>query len=499
MRKSYLLPVVLAACTLISSCSSQETKKETTTDAPVAGAEPTADLPGIQPVPLPDPGIAGFQFPQDSTTIMGWVAAGNTTAISQHGWGIWTALTSLTTQSYGGARLRVFETWHTKAEVNALMYESAARPAQFKGLEVRPLASIRRTLDRPRQFSRDPKLRALATGHRVSDGADTTVVETVSYSPEAAATLVQQKLFRPDTLQQKLNSGQRAVSGFSARATAIKPVYEIVPASKGGTLYKMKTWTGSPATPPAGGFYQSLWSSCVYVDPLNRVKPNKQQGNPPFSCSGSTPTNTFNINDFIHYKLTAAEAAAFNRLQGDSVAQAGDFAILVAMHIATDEINNWTWQTMWWTPNPDRVPDPSSAAVVAARPAQLTGAPRHYAMSIAYQMVNPAQPPVPKDGIYVGASAYTFNPYLEAPFSSSTFTPYKALLRTKGVVVNNNFGVRTNCMSCHMQASFGSDATDPGYIGDTYVARGMPRFNGRLRTAFLWSIPDVARDNAKRK
>ena len=119
-------------------------------------------------------------------------------------------------------------------------------------------------------------------------------------------------------------------------------------------------------------------------------------------------------------------------------------------------------------------------------------------MSISYQMVNPAQPPVPVNGIYQGTSVYTFTPYIKAPFSSQTFT-LSTQLRTKGVVVNNNFGIQTNCMNCHMQASFGPSATDPGYIGDTYVARSMPRFNKRLRTAFVWSIPDVARDNTNAK
>jgi hypothetical protein len=204
----------------------------------------------------------------------------------------------------------------------------------------------------------------------------------------------------------------------------------------------------------------------------------------------------------VHFKLTAAEAKAMNKEQGADVAHAGDYAILVAMHITTKEIKRWTWQTMWWAPDPNRAPAPSNAGVVAHRPAQLVGAPRHYAMAIAYQMIAPVQPFA--GGKSVGQSIYVFNPYLEAGFGPKTFAnpgqfAEKSVVFTNGLTVSNDVGVRTNCMSCHAQASFTnlaaiqSGKTLPlGYLGNTYVDMGSPKFKGRVRTDFLWSIADMA-------
>lgn len=55
----------------------------------------------INPVPLPDPKIPNYRFPEDEATIIGWTKAGNQKAIYLHGWGLWTSVGSA-----GAARLR---------------------------------------------------------------------------------------------------------------------------------------------------------------------------------------------------------------------------------------------------------------------------------------------------------------------------------------------------------------------------------------------------------
>ena len=90
------------------------------------------------------------------------------------------------------------------------------------------------------------------------------------------------------------------------------------------------------------------------------------------------------------------------------------------MHVTSKEITPWTWQTFWWTPSPDLAVAPSSSDVVAARPRQLRGAPRNYAMSIAYATESPAQPNV--GGSNVGESMLPTIPGLKrgsAPASSA--------------------------------------------------------------------------------
>ena len=82
-----------------------------------AVAQPTAGG-TISPLPLPDPKIAGFKFPEDEKTIIGWTTMGKQNAINLHGWGLWTALTTRATGT--GSPPRIFETWVTPANVSKI-------------------------------------------------------------------------------------------------------------------------------------------------------------------------------------------------------------------------------------------------------------------------------------------------------------------------------------------------------------------------------------------
>ena len=92
----------------------------------------------IKAVPMPDPQIPGFHFPEKEATILNWInppIPGDATAslnLNLHGWGIWTALTSETDQVVEGQKIRVFETWYTPEELTAggvrNLAEAAAKP-----------------------------------------------------------------------------------------------------------------------------------------------------------------------------------------------------------------------------------------------------------------------------------------------------------------------------------------------------------------------------------
>src|SRR5262249_40248518 len=142
----------------------------------------------------------------------------------------------------------------------------------------------------------------------------------------------------------------------------------------------------------------------------------------------------------------------------------------------------WTWQTFWWLPDPDNPKLPSSKSIADDRPAQLTGVARHYAMAPCYSMVLPDQPIT--GGLDRGKPVYAYNPYLEAFMTPSHL---KSLM--------NNVGVQSNCMSCHAMACYAKYGTveSEQYIGDQYVdLQQDPRFRGKLKTDFLWSVPAVA-------
>ena len=116
-------------------------------------------------------------------------------------------------------------------------------------------------------------------------------------------------------------------------------------------------------------------------------------------------------------------------------------------------------------------------------------------MATAYQMVAPAQPII--GGKSVGAPVIAYNPHLEAEFPPSTFQA-QGSIDDNGKIITNEYGVQTNCMSCHGQAQYQSTPgyykVDDGanrekpYAADYYFSLNDPAFQGHLQLDFAWSI-----------
>jgi hypothetical protein len=177
-----------------------------------------------------------------------------------------------------------------------------------------------------------------------------------------------------------------------------------------------------------------------------------------------------------------------NSVQGVT-ASAGDLALLVAMHVATKEISNWTWQTFYWAPDPSNPYSPSSTLAYSNKPAQLSAAASHYAVSVAYLMVTPNQPLIGGTNKNVNAMI-GYNPYLEAGFDSTTFG-FKNKLNP-----NFKFGVQTNCMSCHALAIVENAAQ---YSADQYIGLHDLYYLGRVKLDFAWSIQQALITSASKK
>ncbi len=165
-------------------------------------------------------------------------------------------------------------------------------------------------------------------------------------------------------------------------------------------------------------------------------------------------------------------AARLKGIQSDFPdAKAGDRLVLVGMHVATRELENWFWMTFWWHDRPGEGP------FAADRPSELKGVWRNYLMNISYDMDDPREPD--------GTPHIAYNPYLE------------------GAMLD---GVVTNCMTCHRRASWppqpqvdvllSDDLCYQRLLGLT-VVRGQAAaqatymnvpFDRLLKTSFLWSI-----------
>jgi hypothetical protein len=436
------------------------------------------------PAPLTDPGIPGFRFPESETTLVGWVFdlghAGVTAAapiaferLHLHGWGLWTALTAETPLRESGRPLRVFETWATPAE----LINAAEAP------------------NRLRRFNRAaPGSPAPETGSEPSASSSPPVVGFVSYDPTAADHIRRQGLLRASVLDALLRGGEAQVPPFPNTALALKAVYQVAAASQlvAGRYYALKTWRGPPPVAQAWGPDQ--WRGCVWID-LAGGGLGRGDIDAVGAADGSsrTPATTYPLSQLIHHRLSADQAADFNRAQPGAAAAAGDAALLVAMHVAGREISRWTWQTFWWTPRPEAPPPPSSAEVAALRPDALQGPARHYAMALGYEMTSPAQPVT--RGLNGGVARYVYNPWLEAHFGPTDLPDSLPGYDPAGQPAPNNCGVESNCMSCHSRANYhpAGLTTAPRYAGARYVDLADPQFAGTLQLDFLWTLAEDAR------
>ena len=453
--------------------------------AAASAARCVAFAPNNSPVPLPDPRIDGFSFPVPEATLTAQIsaAAGDPASadtqaafaqIHLHAWGLWTALTLEASRTYEGQRLRVFETWSTPQDLL-----SGIRPTRW-----RPgLAELQQS-----------RMRRLAAGSaRVVSGPGDLLIGFVKLDPIGAAHAVSQNIYRTDALQTLLSAGAQQIPTFPSASLVVKSIYRFIDpaAAIENRYFRLPAWSGPPPQPQAWG--PDKWPGCVWVDLLGGGSDSGAIDTVAAADGSSrTPETTYPLSSFIHVLLSADDASALNSETPGAGAKAGETALLVGMHVSGRETARWTWQTFWWAPSPDSPPAPSSAAVASLRPPQLLGAPRHYAMALAYSMLSPDQPYV--GGENAGRAIYAYNPWIEAAFSPSDLPDSLPGLDPAGQPATNNYGVQTNCMSCHARATFNplNLSTAPRFAGARYVDLMDPQFAGTLQTDFLWSVPRLA-------
>ncbi|WP_111655827.1 hypothetical protein [Isoalcanivorax indicus] len=416
---------------------------------------------------------ASFVFPQSERTINNWVYGGDDEAMYRHGWGIWAGLT----QQAGvvdGQPVRAFQTWATPSNMKYRMKNETAPPQRHLDLEP------------ARQFRNKAHLASQAQAQ--GDG-DTHIAVSVAYNPPAANHAIRNRLFLQSTLETFLKEGYEEIPNFPSNAITIKPVYKVINASNTQDgIYTMPGWPGTPS--PARTFGEDTWNACVYIDVNGSGSGGSEidQG-----CSGRNASNTFYLSNFIHHPVTAADAEYLAAQLSVKVSE-GDYVILVGMHVGTREVKRWAWQTFWWSANADQPELPSSERIASLRPAVLDEAARHYAMSVGYAMVSPAQPII--GGKNEGEPVISYNPHLEAGFDPGVFQIKRPINGDQLM----EYGVQTNCMTCHGLAFYdpkvdysadGGANREKPYAADFYMSLDDAVFEGKLKLDFAWSILGV--------
>jgi hypothetical protein len=379
----------------------------------------------FNPVGFPtNTGVPGFTFPVTQQTVDKWNANDDIESMATHAWGIWVGLNMPSGETFQGQKLRVFETWNTTEEVTPT---ASAQAVRQRSLSPRPLRQFR--------FQRGTML------PRDAIPADSPL-GFVKYDPTAADHIVKDKLISTTTLNKLVVAGQITnVPEFPNTAIAIKVQTEAAtpndPQNPG--FYKLNVWSGPPN--PAKAFPEGSWPNFVWVN-LDPTQPSTGDGSAGVT---RTPADTYSINDFVNFTNN------------------GKAQIVVGMHVTTREASDWTWQSFWWAPDPTKPPAPSSQQIVVARPNYLLqmGAPAHYAATLADSMRTSK-----------GGTIFGYNPYLEARFS--------------GLAGQFQFGVQTNCMSCHANASY--TGIPNSYVGNDNIDIAGPQFKGQVRLDFLYSL-----------
>ena len=453
----------------------------------------STNLPAFQPVEMPAKLPNGHAFPTDSTVIEGWIKKSfaingletNSDMIS-HAWGLWGALTQLTKETNEGRNLRRFETWPTPQDVaGAKTPKVAASGNKF------------------RSRSKFNAFQGTADGKVVVDAAGD-AVGRVKYSPAAANFAAKHKFFDPDAMSARVVPNGIATVNFPNNAVLLKPIYRVLSDyyKVYDGMYRFHVWSGkSDCCTGSDADFADYVYFCT--DPSDSRIDNK---------------TVFSIETTINHRMTEAEAEEYNKTPGHSregaenpsnVAKAGDYVILLGMHVSTRETTRWTWQSFYWSPNPDNPVFPSSSTMASGRSLALKkGSPEnHYAVSLGYNLLSPAGPTNydPSVGVRTDnrGSVYALNPYIEGTFGKDVFAGQKALFDNHGFggmfKASNVDGITSSCMGCHSQATFfryTSEAEKSAalteavgmFAADQWIPRNAPWFIGRLQTDFAWSL-----------
>jgi hypothetical protein len=420
---------------------------------------------GLHPTSFPN----WFEF-ENPRTINRWIDDRNVRAMTFHSWKLWAALSSLTKENFRGGSAPVFMTWWPQEDTFSAPSSNSNARAEAIGPGIR--------------FSRPhvPTNRfAPASAHPAAaatplPGSTNPVTVTVQYDNDIYAQVQANQYYSPTVLNNINNSwgntplAQQNLQNFPDTSVAIKPTYLFAYANQ---ATQVQYWTGAvnsttPETPQYGSWTDWMWVVPPNVDPAT-FKRQQNDGH-----------EVVSVNDFYHFPLTPADFTASNDpLNGavvfpnnpltDSGFAPGDFAILVAMHVASREVPSWTWQTFWWTIDTPAIPKPIDARIQAPF--------NHYQTAVAYSFT--------QDGLNTPSSLPTlcFNPYLETGFGNSTF------------VYPGQLGIESTCISCHRAAvwpaiapaSAPSGSVNPGYVSNGIINPGDPYlFSGQTKTDFLW-------------
>jgi hypothetical protein len=493
----------------------------------------------------------GFDYPQQAQQVQNWVQQGDGDRMRLHGWCLFAGLNQsatptgplywqrwkTSTQAFpyqynpwkglGGAALG-----KKPAPLNARNLANAKVGGANAINYPAPLYPINPAVynkyraagcTQPMGIKEHPDWYQLIDGVHMQSNGDI-MVAGVIYNDAALKNILGTKLYNAIVLNNGLPKDQtsppNAIPQFPASAIVLKPMFWPVQ-QRGFTVLPVWDWDANKPGSPTDGQYagyemKQFWSHAVAITAASNPTPppkvqylykvydsdGKQQIGPiTYDNTAQTSPPAFqvvSVNDFYHVQLSQTQLNSLSpcdRALLDASAywaynrafQAGDYLVLVAMHIMTKEQPDWTFQSLWYHPDAAKS---DKCRYCRSRPTNLTDKTfRHYLLTTTYGTMqqqghtNYYSPSNTQPGASIWPVAY--NPYIELAASHP---------------------VTTNCMNCHHRAAWPpinhKDKPDRNRFS-SYLQEQPPNpnalevfpgnasiFNGLLTLDSMWAVSD---------
>jgi hypothetical protein len=397
---------------------------------------------------------SGFDFPADKRLLEQYRSQPNLAAKRLHAWNVFAGMTRPTPDG----KYAIFETWFSEEET----FDS-----DISSIKARPTTPFFKV---PSQFQS-----RRSTFNAELAAAGSAVLSRVLYNFAGYNHVRTNHLYQKSALDTLAKSGafdakipqNRTVPPFPANAVVLKTVWWPVAKDK---ISAMPIWDPDKNAVQPTGNPITTWARYIGVDPIRKTTvPSGETADIVYDGQVKRNSHIVGLNNFHARVLDQADVveAVNKNTMLVKVAQAsfgrplavGDYAILVATHLTTKEIDDWVWATFWWHDMPEE------GKFAANRVGSLDGVWRNFLMNVSYDLNLPSEPD--------GSAHITFNPWLEARFPEDGHGPS---------------GTLSNCMNCHNRASTGADDFRPIYRGNPDFLGDSAYAPGSLRTDFLWSI-----------
>lgn len=461
----------------------------------MAGAQ---NAPNRPPLPFP----SNYDFP--ATNLQALIDKRDVAGLRRHGWYLWAGL-----NQPGYNRWPIWRSWHIPTQLFPSPPGAAEQPrrtsraslvlnnAPTDGNAPINLAIPVYLIPQAVRDKHKEALKNITESAMIPDGENfqnngDLMLVAEPYSQPSFEFLQSNQLYLQSKLQALLSGGSKVIPPGPNTTIVLKHMYWPVK-RHGLTALPVADMSryDKPAVPDTtyvGFENMERWPNAVAIDPERRLRPKRRadvtylhdvahpySGQGPLQPWGPNKYRNVRvvpISNFYYKQISKQEYDSFStydRVLLDAsfywvhkrLFEPGDYLVAVASHIVTREIGQWTLQTVWWY---DR---PNDTIYSADRP-DIPGAIgpwRHYLLNIEYGLTtHPGTNELP----------ITYNPYIE--------------LASHPVV--------TNCRNCHIRAAWpnGQYMQTPGPDALANIGPDDPTlFSGKLRTDFLWTIPDRAR------